>query len=1341
MPPSGRLALLAADLSSSTEFLNRASDESAPRILKADNRLLVDAVVANRGDTVKQLGAGLMAVFPSPAEAVQCAITMQRSAARLAGGTGLSIRIGMHVNGPSGEESDYSEKAFSVAQQLCKNAAPGQILCSALVAGMLAGRQGFTFRSLDSRLSGLATSVPVCEVLYQREDPAATVSRTPFVGRRTELSKLKQKFNDARTGRGGMVMLVGEPGIGKSRVLEEFTEAARADHALVLWGRCYEGEWAPPYNPFAQAIAEYARDAEPEDLRRSLGFGGPPLARLVPLLRERLPDLTQPVPLVPEEERFRVLDAASQLLIAVSQRAPLVVVLDDLHWADKGTLAMLRHVARFIARHSILVLGAYRDVEIDQRHPLTDALAALRRETPYERLQIRGLDPREVGDLLGTIANQDVPETFVNLITTETDGNPFFIRELILHLVEEKKIFPEDGRWTSDLTIEKMGIPEAVRQVIGRRLSRLSEDTNRLLTVASTFDGVFRFDIAAAVAGLDESAALDAVDEALTAQIISPRGDAESFDFVHALFRHTLYSELSPPRQVRMHRRVAEAMERTWGERVTEHAGEVAYHYSRSATLSGARRGAAHAIVGADRAEAGYAHDEVVSYLRIALELLPKSDKRRLRLLARLGLALTWTLQFDEALSVVRQAGELIARSKGRDAAAEYLSQAAAAMEQVGSPRGSWELAKEGLRYCGDRRDLAWAVLTTFDIRREEAEDVDNPGTMLDSPRRRELNSFVNETIREDLRAFNPEVLPGTRAEILASTDDQSARAWATRTGEPERYLVFWAGEFRRGLPLYQERAARSEREGRIGDAVLAWADLARCHNALGNFEDARSAFGKAVALSGRLTGPSQPVIILAAALDEIRLAIDKDWDKTIKATSRLIGERPVENNWAFDAIRATGARAFAHMGMADQAMALLGTLLAPLKRAPGWAHNYVRLAADVASTLWLLGRTDYIDVIERNVRDKVIAPDFRCPMFDGRLSLARLCALQQRHDEAAELFAEARGVLEQQGARPLRALTDFDEGLMYLRRAAAGDRERAQPMLAAAIEQFHAVGMTGWLQRASLLLERGPSADLQYASAITEPARNSPAREADREAGSEHYTLWPAPPGPSARVDISDRDSSHSSAILAIQFRKEGDYWTIGSGSKVFRLKDVKGLHWIHRLLRHPEVEVHSLDLIAGTELAEPEGPSAERSRAAIRAMTEAQLASVGLRQGAPDDAGEMLDAEAKARYQRRLAELREELEEVKELGNVERGCEIEQEIRALARELSRAVGLAGRDRRAASVSERARQNVSRAIKAAVEKVTKNDAELGLLLARRIKTGTFCSYLPVPSDRVSWEL
>ena len=230
-------------------------------------------------------------------------------------------------------------------------------------------------------------------------------------------------------------MLVGEPGIGKTRTSEEFADAAVALGARVLQGRCFEGDWSPPYGAFADAIETYARETEPDELRADLGYGAPPVARLVPALRERLPEVEEPAPLQPDEERFRLLDAVSQFLIATSKRAPVVLMLDDLHWADHGTIAMMRHVARFAPQHRMLILGNYRDVELDRQHPLSDALAALRREVEYERIVLKGLAPDEVGTLLATIAEQEVNPALIQAISDETDGNPFFIREVLIHLV------------------------------------------------------------------------------------------------------------------------------------------------------------------------------------------------------------------------------------------------------------------------------------------------------------------------------------------------------------------------------------------------------------------------------------------------------------------------------------------------------------------------------------------------------------------------------------------------------------------------------------------------------------------------------------------------------------------------------------------------------------------------------------------------------------------------------------------------------------------------------------------------------------------------------------------
>lgn len=662
-----------------------------------------------------------------------------------------------------------------------------------------------------------------------------------------------------------------------------------------------------------------------------------------------------------------------------------------------------------------------------------------------------------MGQLIATIAEHDVPEALVNAISAETDGNPFFIREVLLHLVEEGKIYREDGQWTSNLSIEELSIPEGVRQVIGRRLSRLSEDTNRLLTAASAFNGVFRFDIAASVAGLEETAALDAVDEALAAQLLRPGGEADSYDFTHALIRHTLYTELSPSRQVRLHRQIAEAMEQAYTGRTAERAAELAHQYHRSAALPGAEPGVDYAVAAADQAEAAYARDEAPTFLRMALELLPQDDPGRPRLLGRLGLALAWTLEFDEALKAASEAGDLIAAAAGADATADYLAEATRTMAGSGFTRGAWALAEQGLRHIGDRRDKAWAWLTTYDLLRQEAQDPDNPGIPLDTPERSEVARVIEQLPLDERPPFA--VYFSSREDVLALAGNEPAP------------LLFSAGEYSSALSLLQALAVEADQQGQIASAAAYWALVSRCHNALGDFPEAQKAYERGEALGARLTGPSPQALQLGAARYEMAAArIDDVREEDIALVEGLVGQPAAEDNWALASIRAVAAIVFARVERADEAVRLVAALMPALERAPGWAYNYPAMAFDAAYVLWLLERTDHIEVIERNLREKVIAPDFRYPMRDGRLALARLCALQGRYEEASDWFAQARTVLDEQGARPLRAIVDYDEALMYHRRGERGDQELAAPLLDAALQRFRELGMTGWIKRAEEL-------------------------------------------------------------------------------------------------------------------------------------------------------------------------------------------------------------------------------------------------------------------------------
>jgi class 3 adenylate cyclase len=316
------VTLLFTDLVGSTELLSRTGDEKARHIFAAHHQLLTDTVAQHGGHEVKWLGDGLMVAFPSAADALSCAIAMQQAAQRPLAGERLEIRVGLTAGEAMRDSADYFGTPVVMAKRLCDRAAAGQILCSDLVAGLLAGRPGFAFAAVgELDLKGLPHPVAAYEVRYESDlgDPFATA--TPLVGRDRELARLVDRLADVSSGRGGLVLLAGEAGIGKTRLAEEAAAVAEREGTFVLWGRCFEGEWAPPYAPMAEALGPHVAVAGRDELRADLGAGAGALAQLVPGIRDALLDLADPPPVPPEEERFRLLDAMAQFLVARSRRA------------------------------------------------------------------------------------------------------------------------------------------------------------------------------------------------------------------------------------------------------------------------------------------------------------------------------------------------------------------------------------------------------------------------------------------------------------------------------------------------------------------------------------------------------------------------------------------------------------------------------------------------------------------------------------------------------------------------------------------------------------------------------------------------------------------------------------------------------------------------------------------------------------------------------------------------------------------------------------------------------------------------------------------------------------
>ena len=338
-----------------------------------------------------------------------------------------------------------------------------------------------------------------------------------FVGRQRELEDLQTKLAVTATGRGGLVLLVGESGVGKTAVVQYFAGAARQRGATVLWGACFEGEWRPPYTPWVEALGQLVANLDAEQLQRHLGAGAPPLAQLIPQIRMQLPAIPSAAALSPNEERYRLYEAVAQFLLSVASEQPVVLVLDDLHWADRDSLEVFRYVARFTSRCQLLLIGIYRDPDVDAGHheALNEALATLQRETALDRLVLRGFTLPEMNTYLMQATEQELPQALVQTIHNETAGNPFYVRELFRHLVEEAKIEPRAGRWTTNFSLSELGIPPGVRQVVTRRLARLARETNTLLRVTAAFTSGFAFYLLPPLTELPEETLLNSLDAAI----------------------------------------------------------------------------------------------------------------------------------------------------------------------------------------------------------------------------------------------------------------------------------------------------------------------------------------------------------------------------------------------------------------------------------------------------------------------------------------------------------------------------------------------------------------------------------------------------------------------------------------------------------------------------------------------------------------------------------------------------------------------------------------------------------------------------------------------------------
>ena len=511
--------------------------------------------------------------------------------------------------------------------------------------------------------------------------PLSLASTSPFVGRSAELELLRTLVPTAAGEERRVVLIGGESGSGKSRLVREFAVEAASAGALVLYGACDEVVHTP-YGPFVQALDRLTRAIEPDELRSALGAGGGELTRLLPHLTERTGELSPPVEADPDTERHRLHTAVTELLTAVAEKRPVLLVIEDGHWADAPTLLLLRHLARPGGDARVLLLATFRDTEADMPETLSETLADLRRSEDVVRLRLGGLSGDDVMEFVRRAAGADSSDGLSDLsraISDLTEGNAFLVNELWRALIETGAVEVVDGAITLTRPIAELGTPESVREVVSQRLSRLAPETTDLLELAATVGAEFELDIVLRAAGLADAQLLAALDEGIGSGMIEELPSRRLvYRFNHELVRKALYDRLGSARRAELHLRVGEALESA-GERSGRVLADLAHHFAAAAPLGATGRAVEYNLAAARAARSALAFDEAAARFRTALELRIEPASARAEAYLELGTASHRAGKVPDALAAFRSAAE-IAREL---ASADLLARAAIGYEET----------------------------------------------------------------------------------------------------------------------------------------------------------------------------------------------------------------------------------------------------------------------------------------------------------------------------------------------------------------------------------------------------------------------------------------------------------------------------------------------------------------------------------------------------------------------------------------------------------------------------------------------------------------------------------
>jgi class 3 adenylate cyclase len=580
------------DLVGSTAVRSAIGDERGEALRRVHDTLTNDAIGAYGGRVVKSLGDGFMTVFGSASDAIHAATAIQRSFDRhnrnARDEPEMHVRVGIAVGDVTSEDEDYHGMPVVQAARLCGKCEPDEILATMAVKWLAGSRVTSSFVDLGAlELKGISQPTECVRIEWTREDVGAGPgiplqgfleggSSGALRGRSAEVAALSSMWAAVQEGNPQIALISGEPGIGKTRLVTELAKRVASAGGIVLAGRVEEG-LGGPYQPFVEAILHYVRQPRPDSAALNLGGGAGELTRIVPDLEQFVGPLPAPVKADAGTEQFRLADAISSFIHAVSESAPVLFVIDDFHWCAPQTALLLRHLCSNLGRSKVMVAVTFRDTDIPNNPPAGGVVADLFRLPQMQLLDVAGIDSAAVSELIADVgvADQYDVHELAEQIQQEADGNPFFVNELIRHVGEGH---PSIGADTGDRLTHPPTLPTSVTEVVRRRLNRLSPSTIEMLTHAAITGREFTLKLLGSIIG-DQFTLLDSADEAIRARLLEERG-VDRYRFVHKLVAETLVADLSATRRATLHLRLATATERENASDIERVIGELAHHYA-----------------------------------------------------------------------------------------------------------------------------------------------------------------------------------------------------------------------------------------------------------------------------------------------------------------------------------------------------------------------------------------------------------------------------------------------------------------------------------------------------------------------------------------------------------------------------------------------------------------------------------------------------------------------------------------------------------------------------------------------------------------------------------------